>query len=314
VRTNDKALHIARCLELAILLEVSAHKPGNVSVVTNFEKTFYGHFLASAVAAASSFEIAAQEGISVSQGRISVADVGVGRLIKRCTADICAWQHGGNTLLGAVILLCPIAVAAGMASTNQNIDIEQLRRNLKRVVESTTPEDAVNVYQAIEIVNPSGLGEAPTLDVNDPDSVKQILKEEISLYEVFKIAQKYDTICSEWINNYPVTFDMAYPSLAKRLRRQGDPSNAIVQTFLEVLAEVPDTFIARKIGADKSQEISLKAGMVLKAGGVLTPAGKRNLRKFDRELRANSNLLNPGTTADILAAALALCVLNGYRP
>ena len=113
---NHGAKHIARCLELAILLEVSAHKPGNVSVVTNFEKTYYDHFLASAVAAASSFEAAAEQGISVSQGKIDAADVGVGQLIKRCVADINAWQHGGNTLLGAVILLSPIAVAAGMIS------------------------------------------------------------------------------------------------------------------------------------------------------------------------------------------------------
>jgi triphosphoribosyl-dephospho-CoA synthetase len=31
-------------------------------------------------------------------------------------------------------------------------------------------------------------------------------------------------------------------------------------------------------------------------------------------LRKESNVLNPGTTADIIAAALALAVLGGYRP
>jgi triphosphoribosyl-dephospho-CoA synthase len=134
------------------------------------------------------------------------------------------------------------------------------------------------------------------------------------LYKVFKIAEKYDTICSEWVNNYPVTFDLAYPSLAKRLQEEGDPSEAIVQTFLEVLEEVPDTFIARKTGIEKSREISMKAREVLNLGGIETPVGKKSLSEFDQELRKSSNLLNPGTTADILAAALALCVLNGYRP
>jgi len=314
MKANHGAKHIARCLELAILLEVSAHKPGNVSVVTNFEKTHCDHFLASAVAAASSFEAAAQQGISVSQGKIDAADVGVGQLIKNCVADINAWQHGGNTLLGAVILLSPIAVAAGMIPATGNLDAQCLRRNLKRVIESTTPKDAVNVYAAIEIANPSGLGKAPALDINDPDSVNRILHDKISLYKVFKIAEKYDTICSEWVNNYPVTFDLAYPSLAKRLQEEGDPSEAIVQTFLEVLAEVPDTFIARKTGIEKSREISLKAREVLNLGGIETPVGKKSLSEFDQELRKCSNLLNPGTTADILAAALALCVLEGYRP
>src|SRR5208337_3092718 len=140
----NRAKDIARCLELAILLEVSAPKPGNVSIAANFEKTFYTHFLASAVAVAPSFETAAQRGISVSQGEIELADVGVGRLIRKCITDINAWQHGGNTLLGTIILLFPIAVASGMASTTDNLEI--LRKDLKLIVESTTPRDAVNMY------------------------------------------------------------------------------------------------------------------------------------------------------------------------
>ena len=312
MRANNRAKQIARCLELAILLEASAPKPGNVSVADNFEKTTYTHFLASAVAAAPSFETAAQRGISVSKGKIGLADVGVGRLIKTCIADINAWQGGGNTLLGAVILLSPMAVAAGMTSTIE--DLQNLRKNLKLIIESTTPRDAVNMYTAIEIANPGGLGKAPNLDINDPDSVNRILDDKISLYEVFRIAEKYDTICSEWVNNYPITFDLAYPKLAKKLQNKDDPNNATVQTFLEVLAKVPDTFIARKTGIEKSKEVSLKAKQILNLGGTETPLGKKSLNEFDRELRKSSNLLNPGTTADIIAAALALCVLNGYRP
>jgi triphosphoribosyl-dephospho-CoA synthase len=312
MRVNNRAKHIARCLELAILLEASAPKPGNVSATTNFDKTSYTHFLASAVAAAPSFETAAQKGISVSQGKISPADVGVGRLIKTCIADINAWQHGGNTLLGAVILLSPIAVAAGMTSATENF--QHLRKNLKLIIESTTPRDAVNMYAAIEIANPSGLGKAPNLDINDPHSVNKILDDKIPLYNVFKIAEKYDTICSEWVNNYQITFDLAYPTLTKQLQNKDDPNSATVQTFLEVLAKVPDTFIVRKAGIEKSQDISLKARQILNLGGTETPLGKKRLKEFDKELRKSGNLLNPGTTADILAAALALSVLNGYRP
>ena len=213
-----------------------------------------------------------------------------------------------------MILLSPVATAAGMISPTGNFDLQRLRRNLRRVIESTTPIDAVNLYTAIGIANPSGLGKAPALDVTDPDSVNRIIDEKISLYRVFKIAEKYDSICFEWVNNYPITFDFAYPSLANRLQIGGDPVHAVVQTFLEVLAEVPDTFIARKTGIQKSREISLEARRILNLGGVETQAGRKSLMEFDRELRRSSNLLNPGTTADILAAALALCVLGGYRP
>jgi triphosphoribosyl-dephospho-CoA synthase len=301
-------------LELAVLLEASAHKPGNVSVVTNFEKTRYEHFLASAVAASSSFESAAERGIAVSEDRIDLSDVGVGQFIKTCVSDINAWQHGGNTLLGTVILLSPMAVAAGMTMLKERFDVPALRKNLKQVVESTTTKDAVDVYEAIRIANPSGLGKAPDLDINDPTATERIIDQKISLFEVFKIAEKYDTICSEWTKNYPVTFDLAYPSLTNRLRNSPDPGPGIVQTFLHVLAEVPDTFIARKTSIEKARQISLKAKEVVELGGVETSSGRKSLDKLDGELKESSNLLNPGTTADIVGAALALCTLAGYRP
>ena len=309
----DKAKHVSQCLQLAILLEAGAHKPGNVSVVTNFEKTRYEHFLASAVAVEPSFEAAAKKGTEIGEGRVPVANAGVGQVIKNSVAAINAWQHGGNTLLGTIILLSPLAIAAGMISTAA-FKISELRKNVRLVVESTTPEDAVNVYEAIRIANPAGLGKAPDLDLYDPASTRKILEERISLYRVFKIAEKYDTVCSEWVNNYPVTFGVAYSTLTEQIEHKRDLSTAIIQTFLKILGEYPDTFIARKTGMEKAREVSLEAKEILNLGGLATVEGKKRLDRFDRELRRQSNLLNPGTTADIVCAALALCVLGGYRP
>ena len=312
---RKKAKHISNCLELAMLLEVTAAKPGNVNLTVGFEGTRVEHFLASAVAAESSFEEAAHQGIAVQDKKLSVSDVGMGQIIKECAADINAWQKGGNTLLGSVMLLVPIAVAAGMTPTEENFgfDFTRLRENLKLAVKSTTAEDAVHLYEAIDVAKPSGLGGAPDLDVTDPASKTRILKENVSLYEVCKIAAGYDDICSEWANNYPITFDLAYPYLTAQLKH-GDLNTAVVHTFLKVLSEHPDTFIARKVGAEKARKVSLDAKKVLELGGLETPAGRKSNIELDRRLRESRNLLNPGTTADITAAALALCTLSGYRP
>ncbi|UCF45142.1 MAG: triphosphoribosyl-dephospho-CoA synthase [Candidatus Bathyarchaeota archaeon] len=311
----EKAKHISKCLELAILLEVSADKPGNVNFIVGFEGTKVEHFLASAVATAPSFKEAANRGIAVSEKKLSVKDVGMGQIIKKCVSDVKAWQKGGNTLLGTVILFVPIAVAAGMTPTEGNFDFEflRLRENLKLAVESTTAEDAFHLYEAIEITGPSSLNMAPDLDVNDPRSKERILEEKISLHQVFKIAAGYDDICSEWVNNYPITFNLAYPYLSEQLRSR-DLNLAIVHTFLKVLSEHPDTFIARKVGYEKAWETSLDAKKVLELGGLETTKGRKRLWELDRKLRGSGNLLNPGTTADIIAAALALCTLSGYRP
>ena len=296
-----------------MLLEVSAAKPGNVNFATGFEGTRVEHFLASAVATSAWFEEAARRGIAVHDKRLSVSDVGMGQIIKKCAADINAWQKGGNTLLGTVMLLVPIAVAAGMTPTEENFDLARLRENLKLAVEATTAEDAVHLYEAIDVAKPSGLGGAPDFDVNDPASKARLLEENVSLFEVFKIAAGYDAICSEWVRNYPITFDLAYPYLMEQLKR-GDLNTAVVHTFLKVLSEHPDTFIARKVGVEKAREVSSDAKKVLELGGLETSEGRARVLEFDRKLRESGNLLNPGTTADLTAAALALCTLGGYRP
>ena len=309
------AKHISRCLELAMLLEVSANKPGNVNFATGFEGTRVEHFLASAVAAASWFEEAASCGIAVHDRKLAISNVGVGRLIKGCTVDINEWQKGGNTALGTVILLVPIAVAAGMTKTGENFgfDLMRLRENLRLTIESTTAEDAVQLFEAIDIAKPGGLNEASDLDVNDPASKARILEENISLFEVFKIAASYDAICSEWVRNYPITFDLAYPYLTAQLER-GDLNSAVVHTFLKILSENSDTFIVRKVGVEKARQVSSDAKMALELSGLETSEGRKSILKLDRKLRDSRNLLNPGTTADLTAAALALCTLCGYRP
>jgi len=83
---------------------------------------------------------------------------------------------------------------------------------------------------------------------------------------------------------------------------------------LKVLAEYPDTFIARKTNIEKAREVSLEAKEILNLGGLETLNERKRLKRFDQELRDSNNLLNPGTTADIIAASLALTILSGFRP
>lgn len=307
--------HVSRCLQLAILLEVSAYpKPGNIHRTTDFKETRYEHFLASAVAVAPHFKFAAEKGIEVSAGKVSPYDVGIGNMIKNAVMSVGEWQSGGNTLLGSIILLSPIAVAAGMTFAEGPFSLVKLREKIKVVVESSTPADAVSVYYAIGTAKPGGLGGAPKLDVTDPTSRQKILEDKVTLFDVFKIASGYDSIASEWVRNYPVTFDLGYPYFVHQLEDTRDVNTATVHAFLKILSEVPDTLIARKVGLTKTKEVSAQAKQVLEAGGLTTPFGRERLWKLDEKLRDPAHQLNPGTTADITAAVLAVSILNGYRP
>ncbi|MCW4025026.1 MAG: triphosphoribosyl-dephospho-CoA synthase [Candidatus Bathyarchaeota archaeon] len=311
----DKAKHISQCLQLAILLEVSAEKPGNVNLVSGFEGTRVEHFFASSIAAGPSFQEAANRGIAISQKTLEPSRAGLGELIRWGVADIDVWQHGGNTLLGTIMLFEPLAVAAGMTpmKVDGTFDLTVLRKNLDIAVRATTAEDSVYLYEAIDIANPSGLNGAPDLSVKDEDSKQRLIKENVSLFKVFDIAKSYDDICSEWVNNFPITFDLAYPYLMEQLKTK-PLKTAIVHTFLKILSEKPDTFIARKVGKEKTKIFSLGAKAVLDAGGVDTDDGRKALAEFDCQLREGGNNYTPGTTADMTAATLALATLAGYRP
>jgi len=299
----EKAQHIQRCLQLAIILEVSADKPGNVNLVVDFEGTRVEHFLASSVAAGPSFQDAAYRGTEIAQKNRKLSDAGLGELIKWGIKDIDEWQHGGNTLLGTIMLFAPLAVAAGMTPTDSkyNMDYVVLRKNMDAVIKASTAQDSLAVYEAIDIAKPSGLNGAPDLNVKDQNSKTRLIKENVTLHEVFKIASSYDDICREWVHNFPITFDLAYPYLMNELKHK-DLNSAIVNTFLKVLAEHPDTFISRKVGVEKAKEVSAGAKEILDLGGVESSKGKECLIAFDKKLRKAGNDYNPGTTADITAA------------
>jgi len=315
IKFTETAEKVAACLQLATLLEVSAYpKPGNVHRTADFPETRYEHFLASAVALAPPFKYGAKQGMSVFTGKIKPNDIGVGKIIKDAVVKVSEWQHGGNTLLGAIILLSPISVASGMSFVERSFSVARLRENLKVVVESSTPMDAVDVYDAMLVAKPEGLGRVPRLDVTDPASRQQILDEKITLLDVFEMSSGYDSIASEWVSNYSITFDLGYPYFTKQLEDGRDINTATVHTFLKILSEVPDTFIARKVGLSKAKEVSEKARRVLEGGGLSTPEGRSCIKKFDREIRDHAHKLSPGTTADIVTAVLAVNILNGYRP
>jgi len=313
---NSIPEYVSRCLQLALLLEVSAYpKPGNVHRTADFSETKYEHFLASAVAVESHFKCAAVEGARLSDQTRSLQEIGIGKMIRDATSDTLSWQRGKNTLLGSIILLTPMAVAASQTlATNSHFSNVEFRENLRSVVESTTPNDAAYLYDAITLAQPGGLGKVPTLDVTDAKSRQRILDEGVSLYEVFKISSSWDSIAYEWISDYHITFDIGYEYLRQRLETRVNLNTTIVHTFLKVLSEVPDTLIARKVGKAKAQWVSTQASRTLKAGGLTTREGKRRLLDFDAELRDPNHTLNPGTTADLTSAILAIAILNGYRP
>jgi triphosphoribosyl-dephospho-CoA synthase len=273
---------IAAAAQLACLLEVSAPKPGNVSPGQPFADMGFEDFLASAVAIGPAMAHAGERSLGVT--------------VRDALEATARWTRA-NTNLGIVLLLAPLARAAHTRGP-----AEGLRAALARVLSSTTVEDAREVYGAIRRAAPGGLGNAPEQDVADEPTA--------SLVDVMRLAEDRDDIAREYATAFETTFGIGAVGL-QRLREAGYSwDDAIVQMFLTILAARPDTHIGRRAGVDAAQRVSTDACAVLDVGGVTTPRGRTAIRDFDDGLRDSANRLNPGTTADLTAAAIFVHLLG----
>jgi triphosphoribosyl-dephospho-CoA synthase len=276
---------IAALVQLACLLEVSAPKPGNVSPGRHFADLTYEDFLVSAVAIGPPF--------------MRAGDQGLGETIRQAVEATACWTKT-NSNLGMVLLLAPLAKAAANAVGGR------LRDALRRVLEQTTVEDARHAYAAIRQASPGGLGRAVSQDVaSEPD---------VTLVEAMRLAADRDGVAREYATAFETTFERAAPALG---RARGDGmswSDAIVETYLTLLAGSVDTHIVRRTGMAAAERVSQLARKAIEAGGVRSTAGREAVDTMDRLMRDDRNSHNPGTTADLTAAAIFVTlVLAGSR-
>lgn len=305
---------VQQCATLAILLEVSGYpKPGNVHRIRDVPKTRYEHFLAGAVAIGPSIKDAALSGYQVVSGEIELNKTNVGKHILRAVKDTLAWQSGGNVNLGTIFLFVPLAVAAGITLLNGRVIASELRRDVKKVMENTTINDTLAVYEAVGIANPGGLGKVEKYDVTDELSKSLIRKDGVVLQDVFRISAGWDDISKEWITGMKITFEVGYPTFVKVYDDSKDVNIATVHTFLEILSNYPDSLIQRKMNREKAVEVSEKVAKILEEGGLLKETGKTMCWKLDEELSRFQGKLNPGTTADLTASSIFVALLEGFR-
>lgn len=281
--TSEK---IAWAAQIACLLEVSADKPGNVTRYNDFNDTYFEDFVVSAAAIGPAFQHAADAPV----GETVIRAI---RTTKRFVA--------GNTNLGIVLLLAPLAKAAGLDHAGG------LRSALRSVLSNLTVDDTRLTYEAIRLANPAGMGTVQKYDLQETEI-------DITLRQAMALARDRDTIAREYVTEFKITFEIGLESLRRNLEKGAGMPQAIIQTYLTIVTQVPDTLIARKVGMEAARRISVRAGQILKTGGVMTAEGKAELKRFDTELRDEGHTLNPGTTADLTAGVLFAYLVENDLP
>ncbi len=278
--------HIARCAQLAMLLEVSATpKPGNIDRDHNYEDTRFEHFLASAVGVYPVLEKAAR------------SSSGAGALIHEAVVESSRWQNGGNTHFGAFLLLIPLVMAGGRCENTKCLKVQ-----VQKIVRETTVDDAIELYRAFSEVKVK-VKPVDDLDLGEVSSIEKIKARGLPLFSLMEIASSYDMIAEEWVNGFKKTFECA-ASIRDKIRKHGI-NDAVVLTFMELLSVNKDTFIQTKFDNKRAEEVSLRAKERLQKGDIA------DIRSFDEELLKKG--INPGSTADIIIAGLFVSLFEGMR-
>lgn len=284
---------LPKVIRQACVLEASAAKPGNVHPRASFPNLTFDDFVRSAEAAAPVLAHA--------------AELGVGRAVFQAIEATRA-VVSSNTNLGIVLLIAPLAAVPSD---------RPLRDGIGDVLNRLTREDAAWVYRAIRLAQPGGLGKADEQDVaNEPTG---------TLREVMALAAHRDGVAAQYANNFAWVLQEGLPFLASiGPAFEQSWEAAIIELHLRLLAEHPDTLIARKCGESVAAEASRRARYCLnEVVGLPLDSDKRadRVAEFDQWLRADGNRRNPGTTADLVAACLFAAlreqvipdVLNGSR-
>lgn len=276
---------VAANAELALLLEVaSTPKPGNVDRRREYPDLRFEQFLAGAVGTRPGFASAA-------------AGEPVGRAIERAVAGM-SDQGGGNTQFGAVLAIAPLAAAAGRSETALSPD------GVETVIAETTVGDTVAFYRAFDHVGVA-VGDPPegmaALDVRrGSEAVPAVRERGLALSELLAESADADDIAREWTRGFPRTFRAAEEIAG----REGPVTDRAASVFLELLADRLDTLVITGHGRETAREVRRRARAVLD--------GTEDADALAAELVDRG--INPGTTADLVAAALFVALQRGTSP
>ncbi|WP_274628895.1 triphosphoribosyl-dephospho-CoA synthase [Arvimicrobium flavum] len=269
---------IQAAYEAACRMEIEALKPGNVHVFADGHRMSAEQFLVSA---------------RVSSGPLTDPALSVGRRILK-SVQATRRAVDANTNLGIILLCAPLARAAEMPG--------ELRPNLRLLLDAMDVEDAAEVFEAIVLASPGGLGSADAHDVRVPAQAP--------LLAAMREAADRDRIARQYATGFEDVFGVGLPALAGAISKGEGGMWPTIFAYMAFLCGFPDSHVARKHGTAIAAAIQDEARAV---SAALETAGDeatrvRLLTDLDRSLKARG--LNPGTSADLTVASLLVHMLG----
>lgn len=281
---------LVRVLRDCFLCEVRALKPGNVSRHAGGHDMECEDFIKSAERVAPI---------------LCDPAIGVGRRILESVRATLEAVHC-NTNLGMILLAAPLIRAWERSAPASPVGGAEpatgLSAALRTALASLTHADGRDLFAAIRLANPGGLGRVEKHDVQD-------LASGADLGAAMEAAQGRDLVARQYANGYREVLRVGMPRLRDYERRWNSAEWACVACYLGYLAQFRDTHVWRKHGAAAAERTRAKAAA---AWARFADCGDPErmgdfLLAFDRELKRDG--INPGACADLtFASLLARCL------
>ncbi|WP_236624715.1 triphosphoribosyl-dephospho-CoA synthase [Rhodopirellula sp. SWK7] len=283
---------------MACVLEATAPKVGNVHPAARFDDLAYADFVIAAGMTADAL------------GNLKNDDPIGDAIASAVRASVEA--TGTNVNLGIVLLLAPLVASepdwSALNESQSAKSFDQRCRQWQDCVELLLAD--VDLQQGAKIagaisgaaaggLDGDSLGEDHPLDVNGGVGMSY------DILAAMRLASTRDRIARQYAEGYRDLFDVVVPTVRERVARTGDLLSGIVLAHIELIAAEGDSLIARKCGSQESARVAELARECLAAidGSDLAQMAE-HVRVLDEQLRADGNRFNPGTSADLIAAAV----------
>lgn len=199
---------------------------------------------------------------------------------------------GENTNLGILLLCAPLAMAAERGG--------DLQAAVSTVLADLSRDDAADVFAAIALASPGGLGRAQEADVRAPPA--------IGLLDAMRIAAPRDRIARAYTEGLDEVFAIGLPSLAESDLPGLAPAT---RCFLAFAARFPDSHIARKYGIERAETVREQFMVLTNHLKAITNPLERQAALLAHDHALKRDGINPGTSADFTVASIFAIRLSG---
>jgi triphosphoribosyl-dephospho-CoA synthase len=158
---------------------------------------------------------------------------------------------------------------------------QSLAEGIAGVFAGLTAEDAHFVYEAIRLAMPGGLGTVQEMDVSQEAPAE--------LLAAMRLAADRDLVARQYVDGCEQVLGCVVPWLQAGQHAGWSLTTAIIHAHVRLMAEFPDSLIARKCGVAVAQHSARLAQGVIDAGSPNSRNYQEALADLDFWLRCDGH-------------------------